>query len=133
MAKTTAKIVNLDEKEALLSAKYPERGIVPGSLMPASWEDSPFPGKETVEITCVDCGALRRIATQDLFQVSRCVECTKAHQRAQKLAKRAADPEAQARKARAEAAKATRSDAQDSPDLARISGGSRSSCGSTSR
>jgi len=99
---------DLAAKELAFMAKYPERGIVPGSLLPADVENNPFPGKETIEITCIDTGAHRRIATQDLFQVSRSVEATKAYQRKMKLEKRNASPEAQARKARFEAEKAAR-------------------------
>lgn len=36
---------------------------------------------ETAEITCIDCGATRRIKVQDLFQVKRCAPCQKASQR----------------------------------------------------
>ena len=32
-----------------------------------------------VDIKCEDCGATRNIATQDVFQVKRCVECQKKY------------------------------------------------------
>ena len=95
MTKTTTaktpKIENLDVKEALLAERYPERAIVVGSLLPADFEGNPFPGKQTLEITCCEpgCGETRRIATQDLFQVSRCEACTKAAKRAKKNAGKA--------------------------------------------
>ena len=63
MTKTTTaktpKIENLDVKEALLAERYPERAIVVGSLLPADFEGNPFPGKQTLEITCCEpgCGA----------------------------------------------------------------------------
>jgi hypothetical protein len=61
--------------EAELRAKYPELKIKAGSLLPAGAAE--FGNKRTVVILCADCEAERRVATSDLFHVSRCVECTK--------------------------------------------------------
>jgi hypothetical protein len=45
-------------------------------------------GKWSVEIICVDCGERRRVFTSDLFQVKRCLACTKKAKKAKKLARR---------------------------------------------
>lgn len=104
------RIEKLEKTEADLIARYPDAKIVPDSLLPSEESDpnGPFAGKQTIEIVCCDCGAIRQIATQDLFQVRRCVPCTKLRQKANKAAKRAAKPEnveAAARRAEAKAAR----------------------------
>lgn len=104
---TTAELDAMDAMEAGLQEKWPTRGIVTGSILAPDCEDNPFPGKFSVEITCVDCGAIRRIATQDLFQVERCKECAKKHQRRNRsknrLAKKSSPVALAARRARLEA------------------------------
>lgn len=45
-------------------------------------------GKFKVNITCIDCGAVRSVYTSDLHQVRRCVACTKAARKAAKVTKR---------------------------------------------
>lgn len=38
----------------------------------------------TVDVTCVDCGAIRTVAVQDAKQVKRCVECQEKYRKAQR-------------------------------------------------
>jgi len=45
--------------------------------------------KQSVEIVCVDCGAVRRVFTSDLHQVKRCEACTKVARKAAAKAKKA--------------------------------------------
>lgn len=87
---SVAELDAMSAMEASLREQYPTRGIVTESILAPDCEDNPFPGKYTVEITCCDCGATRRIATQDLFQVSRCVACTEKNRKANRAANRAA-------------------------------------------
>jgi hypothetical protein len=67
--------------EAELAKKYQK--IKSGSLLP-SGATTEFGKKRSVIILCVDCGVERRIATSDLFQVSRCRSCTATAKRAAK-------------------------------------------------
>ena len=42
----------------------------------------------TFEIKCVDCGAMREVAVQDVFQVKRCITCQRKyrnHKRAERI------------------------------------------------
>lgn len=39
------------------------------------------PKPKYVFITCIDCGKERIVATQDAFQVKRCVDCQKRHRK----------------------------------------------------
>lgn len=66
--------------EAALIQKYPDRKIKPGSLQPAGAVPE-FGHKRTLILECSDCGAERRLATSDLFHVSRCVDCAKQARR----------------------------------------------------
>lgn len=84
---TEAEMDAMDAMEASLQERYP--AILAGSILAPDCEDSPFPGKYTVEISCSDCETSRRIATQDLFQVSRCKACTDRNRKANRAAKRA--------------------------------------------
>lgn len=45
-------------------------------------------GIKLVEINCEDCGEVRKIKTQDRFQVTRCVECQKKHRNRQRALRR---------------------------------------------
>lgn len=69
--------------EAELVRRYPQQKIKRGSLLP-SGATAEFGKKRSVVILCRDCGAERRIATSDLFQVSRCRGCTATAKRAAK-------------------------------------------------
>jgi hypothetical protein len=69
--------------EAELARKYPLQKFKPGSLLP-SGATAEFGKKRSVIIRCRDCGSERRIATSDLFQVSRCRSCTATAKRAAK-------------------------------------------------
>ncbi|MCC6418726.1 MAG: hypothetical protein IT429_10865 [Gemmataceae bacterium] len=69
-----AKATDLSEAEQELARKYPKTDIVEGSLAPAG-AFSDFGQMRTVEIRCVNCGALRRIATSDLHHVTQCRAC----------------------------------------------------------
>ena len=82
--------------EAWLRSEYPH--VVEGSLSYDSAAD-----KQRVKILCVDCGEEREVYSSDLFQISRCEECTKIARKARKAEKKA---EAKAALAAAEAAKA---------------------------
>ena len=62
--------------EAELIQRYPDRKIKPGSLLPAGAVKE-FGPKRTVVICCAECGAERRVATSDVFHVTKCVRCTK--------------------------------------------------------
>jgi ribosomal protein S27E len=42
------------------------------------------PKPKTTEIACVDCGERRTIATQDAFQVRRCVACQAEYRKEQR-------------------------------------------------
>jgi len=45
---------------------------------------SKVPKKTRTNITCVDCGTVREVATQDAFQVKRCKACQKRHRSRQR-------------------------------------------------
>lgn len=72
----------LGPEELALKAKYPHQRIVAGSYGRFSDEST----KKSVVIECQaeGCTEVRRVATSDLFQVSRCPE----HAKQAKLAKR---------------------------------------------
>lgn len=63
----------LSERDAEICKKY--KRVTPNSIQRD--ESGHHAGKLTVEITCKtpDCGAKRRVATSDLFQVEHCEEC----------------------------------------------------------
>lgn len=68
-ATTTPKLSSLDKARQNLS-KYPQ--AIPESLKVVEGTT-----KLRVTIKCVDCGAEREVFTSDLFQVTRCLSCTK--------------------------------------------------------
>jgi hypothetical protein len=71
------------EAERVLAAKYPHVKVVPGSLRPGAAEG--WGSKRVLDLTCVDCGTKRTVATSDLFHSdSRCAACSKAAKRAGK-------------------------------------------------
>jgi hypothetical protein len=81
--------------EQELMARYPDRGIVEGSLKLAG-EDLDHPGRRTVVITCPNCSAtsanrFRVVSTSDLFQCGRCVEHATAAKRQARREARAAN------------------------------------------
>lgn len=61
--------------EAEIVAKYPDHIFEPGTLAPSGAYPAEFGQKRTIEIRCINCGKLRRIATSDIFHVSQCREC----------------------------------------------------------
>jgi hypothetical protein len=63
--------------EAELVKRYPNRKFKPGSLLPAG-ALAEYGNKRSIIILCNDCGAERRLATSDVFHVSRCEACSKA-------------------------------------------------------
>jgi hypothetical protein len=69
--------------EAELARKYPQQRIKRGSLLP-SGATAEFGKKRSVVILCRDCGAERKVATSDLFQVSKCRGCTATAKRTAK-------------------------------------------------
>ena len=73
---STDQDAKLAEAEAEITRKYPDRRFKPGSLLLAGALEE-FGHKRTVIILCSECDAERRVATLDIFHVSRCVECTK--------------------------------------------------------
>src|SRR5437899_3114210 len=62
--------------EAELIQRYPDRKIKAGSLLPAGAVKE-FGPKRTVVICCAECSAERRVATSDVFHVTKCVRCSK--------------------------------------------------------
>ena len=64
------------EAEAEIIRKYPNRRFKPGSLLPAGAVEE-FGHKRSIVILCSECDAERRVATSDIFHVSRCPDCTK--------------------------------------------------------
>lgn len=75
--KTTieAKPIRSPEEQAIVD-KYPDRNIKPGSWLPSGGRAETHGKKATVILVC-SCTAERIVATSDLFQVKRCVACTK--------------------------------------------------------
>ncbi len=71
----------LAEAERQLAAKYPHVQVVPGSLRPGAAEG--WGTKRIVDLTCVDCGTRRTVATSDVFHSNgRCLSCSKAAKKA---------------------------------------------------
>ena len=73
---STDQDAKIAEAEAEITRKYPNRRFKPGSLLPAGAVEE-FGHKRSVVILCSECDAERRVATFDIFHVSRCPECTK--------------------------------------------------------
>ena len=77
-------------KEADRIAKYP--AYVPGSCRDPNAEDLEAVGKchgKVSTIRCQDCGELRTVNTQELFQCQRCKACQQQAVKATNKAKRA--------------------------------------------
>ena len=73
---STDQDAKIAEAEAEIIRKYPDRRFKPGSLLPAGAVEE-FGHKRSIVILCSECDAERRVATSDIFHVSRCAECTK--------------------------------------------------------
>jgi hypothetical protein len=74
-ATTEAKAIRSPEEQAICD-KYPDRNIKPGSWLPSGGRSETHGKKATVVLVCT-CGAERIVATSDIFQVKRCIACTK--------------------------------------------------------
>lgn len=74
---------DLATAEKQLRTKYPH--IVAGTI--AVHINGAYKGRRTVEILCqaAGCQSRRTVHTSDLFQVTRCVECTKDARRRRRL------------------------------------------------
>src|SRR5262249_601462 len=77
----------LAEAEQKLTAKYPHVQVVPSSLRPGAAEG--WGSKRILDLTCVDCGAKRTVASSDMFHSdSRCAPCSKAAKKAARKARK---------------------------------------------
>lgn len=81
-ATTKKEAPDRDEIELAIRQSYPKTNIVVGSLLLPGDKGNPT-SKRSVEIVCPDCPKnsktrIRRVFSSDLFQVHRCVACTKA-------------------------------------------------------
>ena len=77
-----AKVKEIAARKVELAVKYPH-------AKPETLQFDAAANKFSVEITCTLCGGVRRVFTSDLFQVSTCVDCSKAAKAVRKTSKKA--------------------------------------------